>query len=97
MSPDTFWTDRDLVAGRWLTDPSMAFGAWIEDHLAACRRLATDEGLTRIVACVNASRPKAYRQLLSMGFRAERNGVTMHRPNEDGYNQTAAYILDDWR
>ena len=33
MPPDTFWTDRDFVTCRWLTDPSLAFGAWIEDHL----------------------------------------------------------------
>jgi hypothetical protein len=33
MPPDTFWTDRDFVTGRWMTDPSLAFGAWIEDRL----------------------------------------------------------------
>jgi hypothetical protein len=33
VPPDTFWTDRDFVTGRWLTDPSLAFGAWIEDRL----------------------------------------------------------------
>jgi N-acetylglutamate synthase-like GNAT family acetyltransferase len=65
--------------------------------LIACARLAADEGLKQLVACVNASRPKAYRYLLSMGFRALRNGVTMHCPNEDAYNQTASYILDDLR
>ena len=65
--------------------------------LTACERLAADEGLKHVVACVNASRPKAYRHLLSMGFRTQRHGVTMHRPNEDAYNQTASYILDDLR
>ena len=33
MPPDTFWTDQNLVTGRWMTDPSLAFGAWIEDRL----------------------------------------------------------------
>ena len=65
--------------------------------LTACERLATDQGLKQVVACVNASRPKAYRHLLAMGFRAQRNGVTMHRPNEDAYNQTSAFLLDDLR
>jgi GNAT superfamily N-acetyltransferase len=65
--------------------------------LTACARLAADEGLQQVVACVNASRPKACRHLLSMGFRTQRNGVTMHCPNEDAYNQTASYIVDDWR
>jgi GNAT superfamily N-acetyltransferase len=75
------------------SDTEMRFGRL----LTTCARLAADEGLKHIVACVNASRPKAYRHLLSMGFRAQRNGVTMHRPNEDGYNPTASYILDDLR
>jgi len=65
--------------------------------LTACGKLAADEGLKQVVACVNASRPKTYRHLLSMGFRAQRNGVTMHCPNEDAYHQTASYILDDMR
>ncbi len=65
--------------------------------LAACRTLAMDEGLTRLLASVNTSRHKPYRQLLARGFRAEMQGVTMHRPNEDGYNKPNAYILDDWR
>jgi len=65
--------------------------------LAACERLARDEGLARVVACVNTSRPNAYRHLLSAGFRTERLGVTMHRPNEDAYKQAATHILEDWR
>ena len=65
--------------------------------LTACDTLAADEGLKQLVVCVNASRPKAYRRLLSMGFRVQRHGVTMHCPNEHAYNQAASYILDDWR
>jgi hypothetical protein len=71
----------------------MRFGQLV----AACGTLAAHEGLKQLVACVNASRPKAYRHLLSMGFRTQRNGVTMHCPNEDAYNQAASYILDDLR
>jgi len=33
MPPDTFWTDRDFVTGRWMTDTSLAFGAWMGDRL----------------------------------------------------------------
>src|SRR5215467_6251955 len=32
MPPDTFWMDRDFVTGRWMTDPSLAFGAWMGDR-----------------------------------------------------------------
>jgi GNAT superfamily N-acetyltransferase len=65
--------------------------------LAACETLARDEGLARVVVCVNASRPNVYRHLLLAGFRTERLGVTMHRPNEDAYKQEATHILEDWR
>jgi len=34
---------------------------------------------------------------LGAGFRTERLGVTMHRPNEDAYKQAATHILEDWR
>ena len=65
--------------------------------LSACEKLAADEGLKQVVACVSASRPKAFRHLVSMGYRAQRNGVTMHDPNEDAYNQATSYILNDLR
>ena len=65
--------------------------------LAACSSLAADEGLKELVVCVNASRPKAYQRLLSMGFRVQRHGVTMHCPNEHAYNKVASYIVEDWR
>ena len=77
--------------------PGSATGMRFGQLLTACTRLAADEGLTQLTVSVNASRPKAYRHLLSMGFRGQRNGVTMHSPNEDAYNPTASYILDDWR
>src|SRR5262245_61265976 len=33
MPPEAFWADRDFVTSRWMTDPSLAFGAWIEGRL----------------------------------------------------------------
>ena len=30
------------------------------------------------------------------GFRAERQGVIMRRPNRPGYNRFQVYLLDDW-
>jgi GNAT superfamily N-acetyltransferase len=65
--------------------------------LTACERLAADQGLKEVVLCANASRPTAYRHLLASGFRAQRIGVTMHRPNKDAYRQAAAFVLDDLR
>ena len=65
--------------------------------LDACEGLAAERHATRLVAGVNTARAEAYAQLLARGFRTERTGVTMHRPNEPGYSYAEAYVLDDWR
>ena len=48
-------------------------------------------------AGANMGRHETYRALLARGFRTEIQGVTMHRPNELGYNRPGVYIIDDWR
>ncbi len=68
------------------------------DHLIdACEALAASKGLTRLVAGVNTARHEAYRHLLARGFRVDRQGVAMQRPNEPGYNRAGVYLIDDWR
>ena len=65
--------------------------------LDACEALAAARGLSRLVAGVNTARHQAYRRMLARGFRAEVQGVTMHRPNEAGYSRPTMYVIDDWR
>ena len=65
--------------------------------LEACEALAAARGLARLEAGVNTARREAYRRMLAYGFRAEVQGVTMHRPNEAGYSRPGAYVIDDWR
>ena len=65
--------------------------------LDACEALAAAEGMQVLIAGANMGRHEAYRALLSRGFRIEIQGVTMHRPNEPGYNRPGVYIVDDWR
>ena len=65
--------------------------------LDACEALAAAEGMQVLIAGANMGRHEAYRALLSRGFRIEIQGVTMHRPNEPGYNRPGVYIIDDWR
>jgi GNAT superfamily N-acetyltransferase len=68
------------------------------DHLLnACEELAVSRGLTQIEAGVNLSRHEAYRSMLNRGFRAQRTGVTMHRPFEAAYSRQGIYVIDDWR
>lgn len=65
--------------------------------LDACEALGAARGLSRLVVGVNTARHEAYRRLLAHGFRSDTQGVTMHRPNEVGYNRSDVYLLDDWR
>jgi len=65
--------------------------------LTACEELAAVSGLSHLVAGVNAARHEAYRVMLERGFRTDRQGVAMHRPNDPGYSRSGVYVIDDWR
>jgi hypothetical protein len=77
--------------------PGRDAAAHFDQLLDACRRLAADAALSHLWVGVNTSRHRAYRQLLARGFRTAIQGVTMHRPNDVGYDREDALILDDWR
>ena len=68
-----------------------------EQLLRACEGLARRRNLPKLVAGVNMGRHRAYRKMLAAGFRTELQGVTMHRPNEVGYDRPTTYLTDDWR
>jgi GNAT superfamily N-acetyltransferase len=63
----------------------------------ACHDLAAGSGAAIVQAGVNFGRVQAYEALREKGFRTQFQGVTMHRPNEDGYDTAASWVLDDWR
>jgi hypothetical protein len=65
--------------------------------LAACQGYAAASGARRLALGVNTARHDAYRALLAAGFRTDLPGLTMHRPNEPGYDRPDVYVVDDWR
>jgi hypothetical protein len=65
--------------------------------LKACEEMAFKGGLSRLVAGANTARHEAYRLMLERNFRTELQGVSMHRPNEAGYNRPGVFLIDDWR
>jgi predicted N-acetyltransferase YhbS len=65
--------------------------------LAACQGYAAASGARRLTLGVNTARHDAYRALLAAGFRTDLPGLTMHRPNEPGYDRPDVYVVDDWR
>ena len=73
-------------------------GAALFDRLLdGCEALAAAKGMARLEAGVNLARHRAYRKMLERGFRADFQGVAMHRPDEPGYNRPEVYVIDDWR
>ncbi|MFR9800965.1 GNAT family N-acetyltransferase [Pseudonocardia sp. RS010] len=63
----------------------------------ACLAHAATVGAQRLVVGVNTARHRAYRHLVARGFATDVPGVTMHAPNEPGYDHEHSYVLDDWR
>jgi hypothetical protein len=58
---------------------------------------AKEKGLSRIVAGVNTGRSELYKKMLYYGFRSDMQGISMHKPNEPGYDLADIYTIDDWR
>lgn len=77
--------------------PGLNAAPVFDQLLEACEAMAASRGLSRLTAGVNTARHEAYRQMLARGFRVDRQGVTMQRPNEPGYNRAGVYLIDDWR
>jgi GNAT superfamily N-acetyltransferase len=65
--------------------------------LIACEQFAAERGAKRLSAGANIARHEAYVRMMQRGFRTDMYGVAMQRPNEDGYNRSGVYLLDDWR
>jgi hypothetical protein len=65
--------------------------------LNAASLLAKDRHLSKIVAGVNTERSEAYDYMVACGFRADMQGMAMHRPSVSGYNRSDVYLIDDWR
>jgi predicted N-acetyltransferase YhbS len=63
----------------------------------ACLAHAAVLGVDRLVVGVNTARHGAYRHLVARGFATDVPGVTMHAPNDPGYDHEQSYVLDDWR
>lgn len=68
-----------------------------ETLVGRCEALAASVGAARLIAGVNSGRRAAYRWLQARGYRADLNGLAMHRPDEPGYNRPDVFALDDWR
>jgi hypothetical protein len=65
--------------------------------IAGCEDFARSRGVAQISAGVSAGRIDAYKLLVALGFRAQLNGIAMHRPYQEAYDRPDVFALDDWR
>jgi ribosomal protein S18 acetylase RimI-like enzyme len=63
----------------------------------SCEGLAASVGAERLIAGVNSGRRTAYKLLQGRGYRADLNGLAMHRPDVPGYDRPDVFVIDDWR
>ena len=77
--------------------PGVSAGSHFARLLEACERFAAQRGTARLVAGTNTGRLACYEMMLKAGYRTWMNGIAMIKPDHDGYNTSAAYVIDDWR
>jgi N-acetylglutamate synthase-like GNAT family acetyltransferase len=77
--------------------PGTMAGQVFDRLLDACEALASQQGMSRLIAGVNTENHHTYRKMMARGFRTQFQGITMHRPNEPAYNGSNVYVVDDWR
>lgn len=77
--------------------PGIQAGEQFEQLLDLCETYGATQNMLRLVAGVNTSHDAAYTRMLARHFRTEIIGVTMHKPNDPGYNRPDVFVLDDWR
>jgi len=68
-----------------------------DDLIGYCEHFASSQGLSKLVAGVNLGNLAAYRNMISMGFRTEFQGVMMTKNNDPGYHVEDVFAVDDWR
>lgn len=77
--------------------PGISASAHFDLLLDACEELAVVKKLKRVAAGVSTSRHEAYQQMIEAGYRADAQGIGMHRDNEAGYSRPGVFVMDDWR
>ena len=65
--------------------------------LKTCETLTITKELSILTAGVSAGRYNAYQHMINQRFSVDFLGVSLHQPNNDAYNMTDRYVMDDWR
>jgi GNAT superfamily N-acetyltransferase len=77
--------------------PGPEAGGRFERLLDACSWLASRRGYGKVLLGINTACRDAYHRALAHGFRAEMQGVAMHRNDQPAFYRPDAYVICDWR
>ncbi len=77
--------------------PGINVAANFEKLLVLCEDFTATQKLARLVAGVNTSHEQAYKIMFERQYRTEIIGVSMQKPNLEGYHRADIFLLDNWR
>ncbi|MDJ0616824.1 MAG: GNAT family N-acetyltransferase [Calothrix sp. MO_192.B10] len=71
--------------------------AAFEQLIDECEILAATLGVFFLVAGIDTACVDAYRRIMARQFRIQNFSVSMHKPNQSGYNRPDVYVIEDKR
>lgn len=77
--------------------PGVKTEQWFEQLLRECEKFAVEQKLSRLICGMSAERERAYQKMIALGFKIDRLGLAMHKPNKPAYNHSGVFVIDDWR
>jgi len=83
--------------GSVISSEDRSESANFNELIDCCEQFAASQGLSKLIGGVNIGNLSAYREMISMGFRTEFQGVMMTKNNDPGYHLEEVYAIDDWR
>ena len=83
--------------GSVISSEDRSESANFNELIDCCEQFAASQGLSKLIGGVNIGNLAAYREMISMGFRTEFQGVMMTKNNDPGYHLEEVYAIDDWR
>ncbi|NOX72798.1 MAG: GNAT family N-acetyltransferase [Alphaproteobacteria bacterium] len=89
-------TDRAYIKFAAIS-PATAQPEALCNLLCAVEDWAAHQGAKTIITATNLARKTCFETLTDAGFRTDFQGLAMHHNNNPGFNNTRAFVLDDWR
>jgi predicted N-acetyltransferase YhbS len=77
--------------------PGLSASAHFDLLLDGCEQLAVAKKLKCVFIGISTACHETYSQMITNGYRADYQGLGMHRDNNPGHSRPGLYVLNDWR